>query len=147
MLGEITSDLKNSATIMNGLLELKHINNIFIAKGNVKHTTGGPNMALVGFIHPIAETIFQELDENLTAYQQSHLSEKILIDKEKGIGFYPNVSSDTFYGHIFNQNGKLNGWYNPNTYAGKFRCLVRFYDELQKRFVYKIFSPLELELT
>lgn len=131
---------------MNGLLKVKHKDNIFIAKGNVRHTTGGPIMALVGFIHPIAEKAFEDLEENLSAYQQQHLSEKILIDKEKGIGFYPSVSSDTFYGHVFNQNGKLNGWYNPNTYAGKFRCLVRFYDETVKRFVYKVFSPLELEL-
>lgn len=131
---------------MGGLLELKHLDNIFIAKGNVKHTTGGPKMALVGFIHPIANEIFQNLDDTLTAYQQRHLSEKILIDKEKGIGFFPSISSDTFYGHIFNQNGILNGWYNPGTFAGKFQCLVRFYDESLKKFVYKVFSPLELEL-
>ena len=131
---------------MSGLLELKHIDNVFIAKGHVKHTTGGPVMALVGFIHPIAEKIFEDIEENLSSYQLRHLSEKILIDKEKGIGFYPSVSSDTFYGNIFNQNGELNGWYNPNTYSGKFRCLVRFYDDVSKRFIYKVFSPLELEL-
>ena len=131
---------------MSGLLELKHIDNIFIAKGNVKHTTGGLTMALVGFIHPIADQIFQDLDENLTAYQKRHLSEKILIDKENGIGFFPSVSSNVFYGHIFNQNGKLNGWYNPNTYSGKFSCLVRFYSEAEKKYIYKVFSPLELQL-
>ena len=103
-------------------------------------------MALAGFVHPIANKLFEQPGDTLTSDQLAHLAEKILIDKEKGIGFYPSVSGNVFYGHIFNQNGKLNGWYNPNTFASRFNCLVRFYDDAEKKFVYKVFSPMELEL-
>ena len=131
---------------MNNLMTLTHKDNIFIAKGNVRHTTGGPTMALVGFIHPIAEKIFEEVDENLSAYQITHLSEKICIVPGKGIGFYPGVNSAIFYGHIWNRDGKLGGWHSENGYASKFNCLVRFYDDTTKKFIFKVFSPLELEL-
>lgn len=131
---------------MSNLLAVPHTNNILIARGSVKHISGGPVMALVGFIHPVANNLFRDIGENLAANQAAHLAEKIILDKKRGIGFYPSVSSEVFYGHIFNQDGKLNGWYNPDTYASKFNCLVRFYDESEKKFVYKVFSPLELEL-
>ena len=119
--------------------------NTIIAKGHVKHTTGGPTMALVGFIHPIAVGIFEEIDDKLSAYQNKHLAEKICITKDKRIGFYPSVGSKTFYGHIWNCNRELNGFHSPNTYSSKFSCLVRYYDDNSKKFIYTVFSPLELE--
>ncbi len=131
---------------MSNLLEVSHSNNIFIARGNVKHTAGGPVMALVGFIHPIAFGLFNQINDNLTSEQYRFLAEKIIISDDKKIGFYPTASGDTFYGHIFNINSKLENWYYPGTYANSFHCLVRFYDTAAGKFVYKVFSPLELEL-
>ena len=130
---------------MSNLLELSHPNNILIARGKVKHTTGGPIMALVGFIHPIAFGIFNQINDNLTAEQNKFLAEKIIITKERKIGFYPSASGDTFYGHIFNVNSKLENWYYPDTYSSTCHCLVRFFDTASGKFVYKVFSPLELE--
>ena len=45
---------------MPNLISLDQVENIFTAKCNVKHTTGGPTVALVGFIHPIAMKIFEK---------------------------------------------------------------------------------------
>jgi hypothetical protein len=128
------------------LLEVSHQNNVFIARGNVKHTSGGPVMTLVGFIHPIAFGIFNQLNDNLTAEQNKFLAEKIILTTEGKVGFYPCASSDTFFGHIFNVNGRLENWYYPGTYTSLFHCLVRFYDAVVGKFVYKVFSPLELEI-
>ena len=129
------------------LISLDQIESIFIAKCNVKHSTGGPTMALVGFIHPLAMRVFEQLGENLTKDQLLYLSEKIIIEKEKGIGFFRGVADKIFYGHIFNQQGQLEGWHSPGKYANRFFCLVRFYDEDSKKFIFKTFSQNELVLS
>ncbi len=132
---------------MSGLLEIKHNDNIFIAKGNVKHTTGGPTMALVGFIHPRALSIFKDLNETLSHRQQRFVSEKIYIDKEKGIGFFDSIYAEKFYGNVYpDAFENVSVWMNENTFSGKFLCVVRFYNEEIKKFIYKIFNPLELQL-
>ena len=131
---------------MSNLLEKSHLNNTLIAKDKVIHTSGGPVMSLVGFIHPIAFGLFSQIDDILTAEQNRFLAEKIIIDIDKKVGFYPKSSNDVFYGHIFNVNNKLENWYYPGTYATSFHCLIRYYDIVVGKYVYKIFSPLELEM-
>lgn len=119
--------------------------NILIAKGQVRHLTGGPIMSLIGFIHPVAYRNFLNIKGELTQEQVSHVAEKICINSEKKIGFYPGISATKFYGHIFNQNGKLMGWYSPNTFADSFKCLCRYYSKDDKTYLHQVFSPLEVE--
>jgi hypothetical protein len=120
-------------------------NNILIARGKVRHITGGPDMTLAGFIHPIAFEMFSAIKGELTREQNHFLAEKICISEEKKIGFYPKLGSTTFYGHIWNQNGVLSEWYYPGTYTISFKCLCRYYTQKEEEFIYKLFSPLELE--
>ncbi len=133
---------------MGNLLEVSHLNNIFIAKGNVKHMSGGPVMSLVGFIHPGAIDEFKVINEELSRSQLGFVAQKIIIEAGKGIGFYPGVSSSVFYGGLWWDipAKKPTGWHHENTYTSKFLCLTRYYDDSVKKFTYKIFSPLELEL-
>lgn len=118
---------------------------VVLSGGNVKHNTGnGPIMSLIGFIHPLAISIYEQLGENLTGHQSKFLAEKIIIDKDKGIGFYPSLASSTFYGSIWLDSDKLSKWYLPNSYEKSFKCLCRFYSDKEEKFIYKVFSPLEL---
>jgi hypothetical protein len=121
-------------------------NKILIARGKVRHMAGGPDMTLVGFVHPVAFELFSEFKEELSTDQNRFLAEKICISENKKIGFFPKISSTTFYGHIWNQNGVLSQWYYPGTFANSFKCLCRYYSQKEEKFFYKLFSPLELEL-
>ena len=53
-------------------------------------------MNLLGFIHPGASNLFEEINEDLSPNQIRHLAEKVFIVESQGIGFYPEVGSKDF---------------------------------------------------
>ena len=126
-------------------MKLKQCNNVLISGSKVKQTTDGPTMDLVGFIHPNVINIFKEINEDLSSIQTRHLAEKVCIVESQGIGFYPKVGSKDFYGKISHSSSEPNVWSSPGTFHNEFHCLVRYYDENSKKFIYKVFNPLELE--
>lgn len=130
---------------MSNLMKIKRCNNILLANTKVKQVAGGPTMTLVGFIHPEAKNLFKEINEDLSPNQIRHLAEKVCIVESQGIGFYPDMNNKDFYGKISYSSGEPEGWREPGTFHNEFNCLVNYYEENSKKFIYKIFSPLELE--
>lgn len=122
-------------------------NNIVTTGLKVRHQSGGPEMTLIGFLHPVADIIlFKKIGDNLTKKQQIWVAEKIILHTEKGFGFFPAIASKTFYGHIWNSNGRLENWCKEGEYAPSVKCICRYYSDLKGDFKIEVFTPTELEI-
>jgi hypothetical protein len=118
-------------------------NEIIIAGGKVVHKTGGPEMILLGFIHPNTFGIFGNIKDELTSTQQQFLSPKICKNSENQFGFYKSLNETDFYGDTY----YLKYWNGKGHYSkeGSFKCVCRYYSQKDEAFVYKVFNPSEIE--